>query len=304
MAGDWIKVQTCTPDKPEVHLIAEHLAIDPDAVTGKLIRIWCWADQQTADGNADSVTKSLLDRVSGVTGFANALISVGWLMQTDTGFCFPNFDRHNGNSAKTRAASAKRVEKHRKTAGSDVTVMKRKCNADSVTTALPEKRREEKRRNKESQIVADATMPVSKPKSDVAPIQYIADQFVAAFGGRLRITANRIKAANTRWRDEWWRNHWQEALDRGSSSAFLQGENDTGWKCDIDWFLKPDSVAKILEGKYDGIGTSRRRETAAERREQLNATSFDIIRQAAAAANRQAELAASSHQRLDISPSS
>jgi hypothetical protein len=136
MAGDWIKVQTCTPDKPEVHLIAEQLGIDPDAVTGKLIRIWCWADQQTIDGNAVSVTKTLLDRVACVTGFAQCLLKVGWLVETDSGFQFPNFDRHNGNSAKTRALSAKRTEKHRKTAPV--------CNAPSVTTALPEKRREEK----------------------------------------------------------------------------------------------------------------------------------------------------------------
>jgi hypothetical protein len=28
------------------------------------------------------------------------------------------------------------------------------------------------------------------------------------------------------------------------------GVNDRGWKADIDWFLKPESVMKIIEGKY------------------------------------------------------
>jgi len=139
MAGDWIKVQTCTPDKPEVHMIAEKLGIDPDAVTGKLIRIWCWADQQTIDGNATSVTKTLLDRVACVTGFTQSLIDVGWLKESDGGFRFPNFDRHNGNSAKTRGLSAKRTEKHRKSTP--------ECNALTVTQALPEERREEKINN-------------------------------------------------------------------------------------------------------------------------------------------------------------
>jgi hypothetical protein len=159
MAGDWIKVQTCTPDKPEVHLIAERLGIDPDAVTGKLIRIWCWADQQTVDGNARSVTKTLLDRVTGVTGFAETLLQVGWLQETSTGFCFPNFDRHNGNSAKTRASVAKRVEKHRK---SPVDV-KPKCNAETVTSALPEKRREEKREIQTQDAVASKVVRFTKP---------------------------------------------------------------------------------------------------------------------------------------------
>jgi hypothetical protein len=141
MAGDWIKVQTCTPDKPEVHQLAESLGIDPDAVVGKLLRIWVWADQQTLDGNARSVTKSLLDRVTSVSGFADAMLNVGWLTKTEAGFAFPNFDRHNGQTAKKRATGAKRVENHRKTGSAKVSS---ECNALSVTAALPEKRREEK----------------------------------------------------------------------------------------------------------------------------------------------------------------
>ncbi|RPI00246.1 MAG: hypothetical protein EHM64_17325, partial [Ignavibacteriae bacterium] len=113
MAGDWIKVETCTPDKPEVYQLAETLGIDPDAITGKLLRIWVWADQQTFDGNAGSVTKTLLDRITGVSGFAEAMLKVGWLEKTDAGFRLPNFDRHNGNTAKSRALSGKRVAKHR-----------------------------------------------------------------------------------------------------------------------------------------------------------------------------------------------
>ncbi len=83
MAGDWIKIETTTPDKPEVYEIAEALGIDPDAVMGKPIRVWTWADQQTFDGNAEcnaaSVTKTALDRISGAHGFADALICVSWL---------------------------------------------------------------------------------------------------------------------------------------------------------------------------------------------------------------------------------
>lgn len=129
MSGDWIKFETVTPDKPEVYRIAETLNIDPDAVIGKLIRIWIWADQQTIDGNARSVTKMLIDRVTGVPGFADSMLSAGWLKQGKHGLSFPNFDRHNGNSAKNRALTNKRV--------------KRKRNADGVTDALLEKIREE-----------------------------------------------------------------------------------------------------------------------------------------------------------------
>ena len=139
MAGDWIKVETTTPDKPEVFVIAEALGTEPDAVLGKLIRLWVWADQQTYDGNAATVTRALLDRVAGAAGFAEAMILAGWLTDTPGGLVFPNFDRHNGQSAKSRGLTAKRVAAHKA----------KKGNAPIVTTALP---REEKRRVKEDPL--------------------------------------------------------------------------------------------------------------------------------------------------------
>jgi hypothetical protein len=156
MAGDWIKIEHWTPDKPEVFRIAELLGIDPDAVTGKLLRIWIWADQQTIDGNATSVTKTLLDRLCSVTGFADALIQAGWLLQDDQGLRFVNFDRHNGETAKLRALNAKRQAKYKASSkvrnvgnakgDAPVTEQSRSGNDAGVISALPkeEKRREEK----------------------------------------------------------------------------------------------------------------------------------------------------------------
>ncbi|MBP1129350.1 hypothetical protein JOE25_000893 [Serratia sp. PL17] len=113
MASSWIKVEVITPDKPEVYQLAELLELDPDAVLGKLIRLWSWADQQTIDGNADcnavSVTKSAIDRITFVRGFAEAMLRVGWLALDGEKLIFPNFERHNGNSTKKRALTNRRV---------------------------------------------------------------------------------------------------------------------------------------------------------------------------------------------------
>lgn len=136
----WIKVEDTTPDKPEVIGIADILGIDQDAAFGKLVRIWIWADQQTYNGNAGgngvSVTRAFLDRCACVTGFANAMVKVGWLLLNDDGsLIFPNFDRHNGETAKQRALASKRVAIHRaksngKRNGAGVT--------SGVTKALPD----------------------------------------------------------------------------------------------------------------------------------------------------------------------
>lgn len=113
MAGDWIKFEIVTPDKPEVWEIADKLNLDPDAVVGKLIRMWIWFNTQTENGHASIVTKKIIDRHVDVTGFCDAVISVNWLHQNSIQISIKSFDRHNGSPAKTRALGQKRKAKQR-----------------------------------------------------------------------------------------------------------------------------------------------------------------------------------------------
>ena len=112
MAGDWIKLQKDTPEKPEVLAISSRLGLDPDAVVGKLVRIWSWFDTHTINGNAESVSFAFLDRITGVTGFAEQMMLVGWLIQNGSVLTLPHFEYHNGETAKKRALVNKRVQKH------------------------------------------------------------------------------------------------------------------------------------------------------------------------------------------------
>lgn len=113
MAGDWMKVEKVTPDKPEIDAIASRLGIDPDAVFGKCFRIWRWFDDHTTDGWTSGVSKASVDRRAGHQGFADAMIEVGWLVEGGDGLELPNFERHNGVTAKTRADAAIRQSKSR-----------------------------------------------------------------------------------------------------------------------------------------------------------------------------------------------
>jgi hypothetical protein len=152
MAGDWIKVEASTPEKAEVLAITARMGWDDaDLTVGKLFRLWRWFDQQTVDGNAATVTTALLDRIVGVIGFCEAVRDAGWLTITDEGISLPGFDKHNGNTAKSRSMTAKRVAKHKASGGYNA-----KGNAPTVSGALPreEKRREEK--NKDQKPLFDA----------------------------------------------------------------------------------------------------------------------------------------------------
>lgn len=154
-------MEACTPEKSEVLAITAKMGWDDtDLTVGKLFRIWRWFDQHTTNGNADSVTPALLDRIVGVTGFCAAMQSVGWLDINEAGISLPNFERHNGNTAKNRALTAKRVAKNKANAKGNAA-----GNAGTVSGALP---REEKRRDTSTTDVVDEK-PAARTRPAVRP---------------------------------------------------------------------------------------------------------------------------------------
>lgn len=145
MAGDWIKMRNDLPEDPAVIGIAAILSIDEFSVVGRLHKFWAWADRQSRDGHAVGVTKAWIDRYVHCDGFASALESFGWLAVTDRGISIPNFDSHNGESAKARCTATKRQQKSR---------AKASCNADESDSSRSERdksvTREEKRREEKT----------------------------------------------------------------------------------------------------------------------------------------------------------
>ncbi len=140
MAGEWIKVEASTADKPEVLRIARILAIPHDAVFGKLVRLWAWIDTNSVDGVVDGVVDADIDRICRCDGFTAACVTVGWL-EYDASMervSLPNFERHNGETAKQRAMKNRRQAKWR--AGVDDPV---DAAASTEASTREEKRREE-----------------------------------------------------------------------------------------------------------------------------------------------------------------
>lgn len=196
MAGDWLKFEKSTPDKPEVFAIAADLGIDPDAVVGKLMRIWSWFDSHTENGNAPSVTSALLDRIAGVTGFVQSMQKCGWIEVHNGGISLPNFYRHCGVTAKQRAQNNKRVSNLRAR------------NAESVTEPLqkhvPEKRREEKKREEEKQVDAPNgdSLKKSSSKASRLPADWQPDEVLLAWAKAERPDLN-LKLTVDSFRDYW-----------------------------------------------------------------------------------------------------
>lgn len=186
MAGDWIKFELATMDKPEVCQIADLADIDQDAVVGKLMRVWAWFDQQTEKGNAPSVSKKLLDRSVGVSGFCDHMKAVGWMAESEGVISLPHFERHNGKTGKNRALTAKRVSNH-----------KTKGNAASVTSALP---KEEKRREDQNPLSAQESVDPRMPTEmtlDWQPGQKLLKTYAVHSGVALDLFTEEARRAFT-----------------------------------------------------------------------------------------------------------
>lgn len=144
MAGDWIKVEHATLDKPEVAYLSELLSVKVDEGLGILLRFWVWLDRNARNGCVTHVTQMSIDTTMHCPGFSAAIVTVGWaeIDEETRTLRVPNFARHNETPAKTRSSNADRQARYRDKRRNESNVTR---NVTGVTTALPEKRREEKK---------------------------------------------------------------------------------------------------------------------------------------------------------------
>lgn len=68
------------------------------------------------------------------------------------------------------------------------------------------------------------------------------------------LNAARTKKLRTRLGDAVWSESWAAAIERIPTIPGLRGENDRGWIANIEWFIQPNTVDKLLEGYYDRWG--------------------------------------------------
>jgi len=132
--------------------------------------VWCLFDAHSVDGLLEGYSAELIDDHLRWNGFAQAMMDVGWLAPSVDGssLSLPDFDTHNGQSAKRRAQDADRKREDRKTSASE---------ADKMRT------REEKRREEE--------IPPKAPKRDGF------DRFWAAWPSHKRKAAK--PQCETKW---------------------------------------------------------------------------------------------------------
>lgn len=224
MAGEWIKFESSLPEKPETLAITAAMGwTDPDLTVGKLMRLFRWFDQQTVDGNAARVTPALLDHVLGVTGLTQAVASVGWISITEDGLSLCKFDRHNGESAKQRAQTAKRVAKHKSNA---------KANDEVTQAPLPEALpREEKRREEVTTSLRSVARATRKcPEGFVVTENLMAWAAAEAPGVNLKTETAKFRDHTFKTAHTDWAGAWRNWIRRTAENAAPKQQAEPAWR--------------------------------------------------------------------------
>lgn len=166
MAGDWLKVETITPDKPEVANIAHRLGITAEEAFGRLFRVWVWCQNVSVNGHVRVRDLSPIDRAAQREGFGQAMAEEHWIGKAPDGFVIPKWDRHLSKGAKKRVLDMERKRRERENSVPDASRKK----AD-------DKRTRERERGSSSPSEKKGRAPPRTPKCRM-PAEFSAD-FVA-----------------------------------------------------------------------------------------------------------------------------
>ena len=118
----WIKIETNTPEKPEIRAVARACRVSQGDAFLAFFKLYRVFDTITSDGFIHGYTKEEADLDAGLPGVGQVFEDVGWMMFDSNGCTITHWDRHNGKSAKQRAQAARRAAKY-----------KSKSNAHCVT---------------------------------------------------------------------------------------------------------------------------------------------------------------------------
>lgn len=182
MAGDWIKWTKGLPDKPEVLRMSGALKLSRAEIVVRLMRFWEWCDENIGSESIaengcavmqmsphDGDNCAFIDSLVWTPGFSESLKSVGWLNCSEGRIGLPNFGRHNGKTAKTRARNSK-TQKQKREGEGEPNKPKSSPNHESTVTEMSPRdgdkkvTREEERRDLENPYPAVPGEGAAKPR--------------------------------------------------------------------------------------------------------------------------------------------
>lgn len=114
------------------------------------------------------------------------------------------------------------------------------------TSSLPEPDGSEVEEVDKSKVIAER-----KRVDPLSSVQNKWNSLPAHFPKVRVLSSDRRKSIQARLKEDGWMESLDKALEKVAASDFCNGVNDRGWVADLDWFIRPGTVDRILEGKHD-----------------------------------------------------
>lgn len=278
MAADWIKLRTDLQSHPKIVRILSATGTDKFRVVGGLHAVWSVFDTHSVDGVLKGYTPEIMDHIIGWDGFSRAMESVGWLsfdgLET---LSLPEFDTHNGQSAKRRAEDQKRKRTSRERPES---VRKMSANDSDKKRTREEKRREEKEQDQKPSSSATADDQPAPERHDLKTrLAAVASEAIETFNASPLVKANggmlaSISAKVGREKRQaqvsrclrtarqiceeaygsplitaaFWSDYWGEiARDDFHAGRMAGGKGHENWKPDFEFLTREATMLKVYD---------------------------------------------------------
>jgi hypothetical protein len=259
MAVDWIKMRVDLRAHPKIVRLATGTKSDRFRVVGGLHAVWCIFDAHSEDGFLEGYSPEILDELIGWPGFTAALVAVKWLIDDGSSLSMPDFEEHNGKSAKARAQDNKRKK------------IGKQDGENSGSEPEKNRTREEKRREELTtktstpggvDAASDAGAPPAarKAKPD-CPHQAIIELYHEVLPQCPQVrdwTPARATQLRARWSEDESRqnlDYWRRYFEYVKTCPFLVGQQAGGsnrpFFADLEWLTKSSNFTKVRERKYE-----------------------------------------------------
>lgn len=131
-----------------------------------------------------------------------------------------------------------------------VTILSRDANVPKVKESKVKQSKVKERK------VVDEPLALIPPEKDPPSKTHWLVELWNKYRGKLPaarvpVSASRLKTIQARVKQEPDKLNWEECIRRMSESHFCNGLNDRAWVADFGFLIKPDTINKVLEGKYD-----------------------------------------------------
>lgn len=254
MSNQWFRSWHGAPTDPKWLGIARKAGVAPGIVAALVWALLDRASQATERGSIAGYDADGLACFMGCeTDEVEAVIALMHDKGILTGDTFTGWEKHQ---PKREDNSADRVKEHRERKKAQCNADVTQCNATQRAETLDtdtdtDTEVEEREEAREALAPSVAVIPKTDPDADLAFNAYndLAEEVGLAKAQVL--TTTRRKKIAARLNECGGLRGWIDALAKIRGSPFLRGDNDRGWRADMDFILQASSFTRLMEGAYD-----------------------------------------------------